>query len=144
MIGLLLALQAIPIGVWDGWGTFRDGERCWAVSAAAGQRKSDAFASVTQWRTSGANDQLQVRLSRDRQPDAAVVLAVGNRRFRLAPRGRDAWAPDADTDRAILSALRRARAMAVESRDTAGRRFVDGYALGGAPTAIDAARIACR
>jgi hypothetical protein len=33
--------------------------------------------------------------------------------------------------------------MTVESRDGAGRRFVDPYALDGAATAIDAAAAAC-
>ncbi len=143
MIALPLLLQA-SIGVWQSWGALRDPERCWAVSAPAGRRTGDAFLSISQWPSRGVRDQLQVRLSRERARGAAVVLAVGDRRFRLAPRGRDAWAPDAAGDRAILNALRTSRALAVESRDAAGRRFVDGYALGGAPTAIDAARLACR
>ena len=140
----LLLLQPATVGVWQGWGAFRDADHCWAVSAPPGRRRGDAFASVSSWPGRGIRDQVQFRLSRERRADAPVVLAVGDRRFRLAARGRDAWGAEPGTDRVILAALRDARAMAVESRDPAGRRFVDGYPLGGAPTAIDAARIACR
>ncbi len=143
-LAALLLLQPATIGVWQGWGAFRDAERCWAIAAPPGRRSSDAFASVSSWPARGLRDQVQFRLSRDRRADAPVVLAVGDRRFRLVARGRDAWGAEPGADRAILAALRTARAMAVESRDATGRRFVDGYPLGGAPTAIDAARIACR
>ena len=143
MIALALLLQT-TVGVWQSWGALRDPQRCWAVSAPAGPRKGDAFLSVGQWPAGHVRDQLQVRLSRERASDAPVLLAVGDRRFRLVARGRDAWAANVDADRAILAAMRASRALAVESRDVGGRRFVDGYALGGAPTAIDAARLACR
>lgn len=143
MIALSVLLQA-SVGVWQSWGALNDGARCWAVSAPAGPRRGDAFLSISQWPGLGVRDQLQVRLSRERAPDADVVLAIGGRRFPLVARGRDAWSPDAAGDRAVLTAIRSSRALAVESRDAGGRRFVDGYALGGAPTAIDAARLACR
>lgn len=145
MIAALLLLQSTVIGVWDGWGALRDPTRCWAVARPqAVLRDSDAHASVGVWPGRGVDGQVSLRLSRERSADAPVVLAVAGRRFRLVARGRDVWAPDADADRAIVAAMRRARGMAVESRDTRGRRFADGYALAGAPTAIDAARVACR
>ena len=147
MIAALLlqaaALQPGVIGVWHGWGAFRAADHCWAI-ARSNRPRSDAAASLGVWPRLGVDAQLHLRLSRERAAGAAVVLAVGDRRFRLVARGRDAWAADASGDRAILAALRTARAMAAESRDTSGRRFVDGYALAGAPTAIDAARVACR
>lgn len=145
-IAALLALLApATVGVWQGWGAFRSDDQCWAVAAPSETSPtSDAFASVGVWPARALEGQVQFRLSRERRPGAPVVLAVGARRFRLIARGRDAWAPDSATDRAIIRAMRRVRGMAVESRDPVGRRFVDGYALGGAPTAIDAARIACR
>ncbi len=144
LAALLWAAPGLTLGVWQSWGAFRDGDHCWAIAAPPGRRAADAFAAISTWPARGLRDQLQVRLSRDRRADAPVVLAVGDRRIRLVARGRDAWAAGPAADRAILAALRSARAMAVESRDTAGRRFVDGYRLGGAPTAIDAARLACR
>ena len=141
----LALLAQATVGVWQGWGAFRDTTRCWAVAVPVDALPSaDAFASISVGPALGLDGQVQFRLSRERRGEAPVVLALGERRFRLVARGRDAWAPDIATDRAVVQAMRRVRGMAVESRDRAGRRFVDGYALGGAPTAIDAARIACR
>ena len=56
---------------------------------------------------------------------------------------RDAWAADAASDRAIVAALRSARSMSVEAVGPRGRPFADSYALAGAATAIDAARLRC-
>jgi hypothetical protein len=39
--------------------------------------------------------------------------------------------------------VRGASRMTVEARDGGGGRFIDGYRLDGAPTAIDAAAAAC-
>ncbi|MGJ3628438.1 hypothetical protein AB5I41_18585 [Sphingomonas sp. MMS24-JH45] len=54
-----------------------------------------------------------------------------------------ARAPDAATDRAIVGAMRGARAMTVSTLDAGGRTIADTYALAGAATAIDAAALGC-
>lgn len=153
---LLLVLVAAPtaaarqpLGTFGRWGAFRDDapRRCFAISepvqtvaGAAGR----PFASVARWPgAGGAGGLLHIRLSRAKNPRAAVTLSVGERRFRLTAGPLDAWAPDAATDRAIVAAIRSARGLSVESVSAAGRPFVDAYALHGAATAIDAATIAC-
>ena len=72
-----------------------------------------------------------------------VTLAVAERRFALVGRGVEAHAPDAATDRAIVAAMRGARAMTVSTLDASGRTLADTYALAGAATAIDAAALGC-
>ena len=84
-----------------------------------------------------------MRLSRQRHPRAQVTLSIGERRFALISGEQDAWAPDARTDAAIVSALRAGRSMSVESTGMDGRPFADVYALKGAATAIDAAALGC-
>lgn len=131
-----------PLGLWDGWGAFRDDRpaRCYAIAQPANRRTG--FATVARWpaRTGG---QLHIRLSRPRSPPAAVTLSVGERRFTLTAAGTDAWSPDARTDAAVIAAMRDARSMSVESVSANGQPFADVYALPGAPTAIDAAAVAC-
>ncbi|SOB79726.1 hypothetical protein SAMN06297144_0700 [Sphingomonas guangdongensis] len=149
-LALALLLQAAQgrevIGVHAGWGAFRDRapQRCYAL-AAPSTRGGDAaaFASVATWPGTGARNQLHVRLSRERSARARVTLSVGERRFELLAGPRDAWSPDARTDRAIVAALRGGRSMSVESVDARGRPFADTYRLTGAATAIDAAAIRC-
>jgi hypothetical protein len=74
---------------------------------------------------------------------AAVMLRVGDQPFLLVGRGNEAWSSGPLQEQAIIAAVRGATAMSVESRDAAGRGFVDPYSLDGAPTAIDAAAAAC-
>jgi hypothetical protein len=146
---LALLLAAAPgreaIGVWGGWGAFRDAApaRCFAIARpvdAAG--RAGGFASVADWPARRLRDTLHLRLSRPRDPSAAVTLSVGERRFALVGRGVDAWAADAASDRAVVAAMRGARSMSVET-EAGGRPLADVYALAGAATAIDAAALAC-
>lgn len=147
----LLAL-AVPqperetIGMFESWGAFREAAptRCFAIARPADRaRRGEAFVSVASWPARGVRHQLHVRLSHARADHARVMLVAGERRFELTASRHDAWAPDARTDAAIVAAMRDARALSVESVDTAGVPFVDGYALQGAASAIDAATLAC-
>ncbi len=136
------------LGVFESWGAFRDASphRCYAIAEPARGRYRDPlpFVSIANWPGEHIHDQLHVRLSRERHPDAAVTLAIGERRFELIAGERDAWAPDAATDAAIVSAIRSGRSLSVETTARNGRSFADVYALGGAATAIDAAALGCR
>jgi len=147
-----IALQGVPqgreaLGVFESWGAFRDPSplRCFAIAEPVRSRARDPrpFASIANWPGEGVRNQLHIRLSRQRHPRAQVTLTVGERRFELVSGERDAWAPDPRTDAAIVSAMRGARSMSVESTGMNGRPFVDVYALQGAATAIDAAALGC-
>lgn len=154
LAGLLLVAAAPlgreAIGVWKGWGAFRDRTpaRCFAIARpVANGRRRDGWASVATWPGRGLSGSLHVRLSRARDRSAAVTLSIagagGERRFTLAANTLDAWAVDLASDRAIVAALRGSRAMSVEAVGPGGRPFADTYALAGAATAIDAAMLAC-
>ncbi|MBY8824813.1 hypothetical protein [Sphingomonas colocasiae] len=136
------------LGIFEGWGAFRDDRpaRCYAISEPAARSAGGRwrpFASVAHWPGRNVRGQLHIRMSRTRAADAVVTLTVGDRRFRLASGGADAWAPDARADAAIVAAMRNATSMAVASRDGSGRAFTDAYRLRGAATAIDAAALGC-
>lgn len=147
---LLLLLVAVQgqgresLGIFDSWGAFRDAApaRCYAIAQPV-QARRGAFASVADWPRSGGRNQLHIRLSRARDPRAKVTLSVGERRFELLAGASDAWAPDARTDLAIVTAMRSSRSMSVETLARGGGAFADVYALKGAATAIDAAAIGC-
>jgi len=72
-----------------------------------------------------------------------VILTISGQPFLLVSRGDWAWSRGGMQEQAIIAAARDAQAMTVESRDAAGRRFIDPYSLDGAATAIDAAAAAC-
>jgi len=137
------------LGVFGGWGAFRDAEgpRCYAIAEPARRSGTNAswraFASIGNWPTKGMRGQVQVRLSRERRANATVTLGIGDRRFPLAGGAADAWAADRRADAAIIAAMRSGSSMSVASVDTHGRPFADVYPLRGAATAIDAAALGC-
>jgi len=148
----LMALASTPtlaapqaISAHGGWGAFRDDGRCYAIAmaeATAHRQERQPFASVD---VSGAGPIVYFRLSRTISRDAIVTLDVGNRRFRLSAGGDSAWGTSgAGGNAAIANAIRSRDTMTVGARDTRGRFFRDSYKLAGAPTAMDAAMIACR
>jgi hypothetical protein len=146
LLALLIATPASArdsLGVFQGWGAFRDAapERCFAIAESIHPQRP-AFASVATWPGRGTHNQIAIRLSRPADPQSAVTLGIGERRFALIANGVEAWAPDARTDAAIVSAMRSGRSMSVEAVSR-GAPFVDAYALSGAATAIDAAALAC-
>ena len=149
ILPILLLSAAMPavaapqsLGAYGGWGAFRDGGRCYAITQP-GQARSDApaFASVGVW--PGRGSQLNIRFSREKREGSAVLLRVDGRTFQLLGGGRDAWAPDPRADAEIQAAMRTGVDMVVETRAAGGALIRDQYALRGAATAMDAAAIAC-
>jgi len=146
---ILLALAAAAsgreaIGVYHGWGAFREADppRCFAIAEPV-RHGGGAFASVATWPGRGVRNQLAIRLSRPVRAGIAPMLRIDERRFSLVARGPEAWAPDARADAAIVAAIRSARSMSVSGVSATGRPFADTYVLSGAATAIDAAALAC-
>ena len=129
------------------WGAFGGGGRCYAIAQpdrAPPPEGWRAYASVGHWPAQRIGGQLHIRLSREKRPGSAVLLRIDGRSYQLRGGGRDAWAPDAQGDHEILSAMRSGMEMLVETRSTAGVLVRDHYRLRGAATAMDAAALACR
>lgn len=144
----IAASQRVPLGVFEAWGAFRDSNagRCHAIAspeAQIGGATTRAYASVGFWPKRGVRGQFYVRLSRAKDAKTNLRLAIGGRRFVLVGNGTHGWASDARMDAAIVSAMRSAPSMSVESRGSDGRIIADAYRLRGAATAIDAAALGC-
>lgn len=154
---LFLVLAMVPaaqardsLGVFEGWGAFRDadGPRCYAIAepeqTSRGARGDwRPFAAIGNWPERGVRNQLHVRLSRALRGGAKVVLHVGERMFELKPGRTDAWAADRRADAAIVAAIRSSTGMEVVATAANGAAFRDIYALRGAATAMDAAALGC-
>lgn len=145
-LGTLL-LAAAPLaareslGVYDSWAAFRDASpaRCYAIAKVQGKVSAPAaYATISQWPAKGVRGAVHLVLSREVAPKGTVRLAVGDKRFTLVTKGRNAWAADPQSDAAIIAAIRSAARMSVS-----GAGFTDRYTLAGAATAIDAATVGC-
>lgn len=150
---LALVLLAGPVaardalGVYQGWGAFRDSkpQRCFAIAEPI--RKGNAnwrpFASVAHWPLQRIRGQIHVRLSRAVDTGTPVELSIDGKRFSLVAGGADAWAPDSRSDAAIVAAMRAGQRMSISAMAKGTGRFADSYLLKGAATAIDAAALGC-
>ena len=128
------------------WAAVDRGATCEALSRSlrlAAKGKVQAIAGFTFSADRRRWGEFHALLRRMPRPGAAVMLRIGDTPFLLVSRGNEAWSSGPLQERAIIAAVRGASGMTVESRDGAGRTFVDPYSLAGAPTAIDAAAAAC-
>jgi hypothetical protein len=145
-VSCALLLVACPVaareslGVYESWAAFKDAApaRCYAIAKASGKSAAPAYATVSLWPDKGVRGSVHLVLSREVPAKATVRLAVGDKRFALVTKGRNAWAADARGDAAIVAAMRSATRMSVS-----GGAFTDRYTLSGAATAIDAATVGC-
>lgn len=144
-----VAVARDSLGIFESWGAFRDPvvPRCYAIAQPARRSGGGAnwqpFASIATWPRQNIRGQLHIRLSQSRKPGSAVSLSIGDRRFALVAGNADAWAPDKQTDAAIVAAMRSGTSMSVQTVSATGRAFADTYALRGAATAMDAAALGC-
>jgi hypothetical protein len=128
------------------WAAIDRGATCEALSRSAriaAKGKVQAIAGFTFSADGQRWGEFHARLRRMPRAGAAVMLHLGDRPFLLVSRGNEAWSNGPLQEQAIIAAIRGASGMTVESRDSAGRRFIDPYSLDGAATAIDAAAAAC-
>ena len=149
-LALILLLAAMPastretIGIYKGWGAFRDPGRCYAIARPVlANGRTGGFASVGTWPAKRLRASFALRLSLPRDRETPVTLSIGERRFPLVGTDRLLWAPDAATDHALVMAMRSGRSMSVSAVDPGRRPFADTYALAGAAAAIDAATLSC-
>jgi hypothetical protein len=151
LLAFALLVLAAPLaardslGVFDGWAAFRDASplRCYSIAKAQGTPPAPAYATVSNWPERKVRGAVHLVLSRDVASTGSVRLSVGDMRFTLVAKGRNAWARDARDDAAIVAALRSAARMSVSAQTAKGGSFTDRYALNGAATAIDAATVGC-
>ncbi|UUR07522.1 hypothetical protein [Sphingomonas glaciei] len=123
----------------------RSGAVCEAVSRSeivASPGRPQARAVFAFSRDGKRRGELHLIFARPVRPGAAAVLSVGAESFLLVTRGTSAWSRGPAQEAAIIAAIRRSAEMRVRAQGQGGR-ISDRYLLGGAPTAIDAAAIAC-
>lgn len=146
LLGLALLALSAPLaareslGVYESWGAFKDAspQRCYAIAKATGKGPAPAYATVSLWPQQAVRGAVHLVLSREVPAKGTVRLTVGDKRFDLVAKGRNAWAADARGDAAIVAAMRSGSRMSVS-----GSGFTDRYTLNGAATAIDAATVGC-
>lgn len=148
-LAILTALSALitaplaakdSLGVYSSWAAFRDSDtpRCYAIAKPRGRNANNAFASIGTWPKRDIRNQVHFRLSKAPREGSKLKVRIDTADFDLVSQGLNAWAPDPQSDAAIVAALRSASVMRVN-----GGGVSDRYALSGVATAMDAAVIGC-
>jgi hypothetical protein len=75
---------------------------------------------------------------------SVVKLAVDGAEFNLFPSGNTAWTDKAETERAILKAMKTGKSMTVSGVSAKGTETVDTYSLAGISAAMGAIDEACK
>jgi hypothetical protein len=149
LLGLCGAAEAgaqrlLHAGAW--WAAVeRPGGNCEALARSeqvALPGRPQARAAFAFSRDGRRRGELHLLFARPVRPGSAAVLTVGGENFLLATRGASAWSRGPRQEAAIIAALRRSAEMRVRAQGEGGR-ISDRYLLAGAPTAIDAAALAC-
>ncbi|UAK24238.1 hypothetical protein [Sphingomonas nostoxanthinifaciens] len=135
----------VLIGRYGGWAAFREGATCFAV-ALPRERAGGAeppFLAFTRRVDAAVPVALFVRLSHPFESRAPVTLLAAGRTFVLRANSDGAFADSPREELRILAAVRAANRLEVRATGARGRAFGDVYDLAGAPSAIDAAILAC-
>lgn len=128
------------------WAAFeRAPGRCEAVARSELQAlpgRTQPRVAVAFTRDGRRRGEVNFLFARPVRPGGAAVLSIGGQDFLLLTRGALAWSRGPAQERAILAAIRTGTEMRVRAPGVGGR-ISDRYLLGGAPTAVDAAALAC-
>ena len=89
---------------------------------------------------------VSIELGYDVAPDAAAAVTVGKDKdkFDFFTKQQTAWARDADTDKATVTAMAKATDMTVKAKPAKGADTTDSYALAGFPEMLKKIDEACK
>ncbi len=157
---LVFALAAQPsraqgikrIGDYGNWSSFQFSEdgnlACYMSSEpkkAKGKykKRGDVFAIVTHRPAEKRLGEVSVIAGYSHKKDSWVEVKIGAQTFQLFTQDDGAWAPDAETDKELVRAMRKGRTMVVTGTSTRGTLTTDTYSLSGFTKAYQAINTAC-
>ncbi len=149
-----LAAEPASIGKFDDWEAFtyrsKDSRVCYVFSAP---KKSDAakkvrrdpiYFMVTHFPGRNVRGQVSTIIGYPFKDAAPVKLAVDEQEFVLYPSGDMAWADRAETDAAILDAMKAGGSLVVTGTSARGTVTKDTYSLSGIAAAMDKIDATCK
>jgi len=157
---LVSALAAQPsraqgikrIGDYGDWSSFQfseDGKLACYMSSepkkATGNYKTrgDVFAIVTHRPAEKRFGEVSIIAGYSYRKDSWAEIKIGEQAFQLFTQDDGAWAPDAETDKKLVRAMRKGRTMVVTGSSSRGTPTTDTYSLNGFTKASRAIAKAC-
>jgi len=149
-----LAAEPKVLGTFKDWKAFvfeESGQKVCYMSSQpkkkepASAKRGDAYLLVTHRPGEKSLDVVSFTVGYPFRKDSEALVDVGSKSFKLFTDGETAWARDAETDKAVVAALRDAKAKSVVMKGTSGRGTgtTDTYSLDGVGEAYGAINQAC-
>ncbi len=140
------------IGEFGDWQAFAFEEKGGKVCYMASQPKSakgkyssrgDVFALLTHRPAEGTRNVFSYIAGYSYKPGSDATVKIDGRNFALFTQDDTGWAPDAETDNQIASALRSGSKMVVSGTSSRGTATTDTFGLKGSSAAYDAISKEC-
>jgi len=143
-----------PINKFTDWtaSTYDDGGKtlCYATSEPKKQagkfaNRGKPYIAITHAPQANVRDQVSYIAGYEFKPDSEVKVTIGKQSFALNLLQKDrAWAKDADTDKALVAAMRKGNTLVIKGTSARGTEITDTYSLNGFSKAYQAIGAACK
>lgn len=144
--------QRKTIGTFTDWTAFTDGsgdkQICYVGSVpkkAEGKytRRGDTYTLISHRPGERVFGEVSVEAGYTYKPDSEVTVDVDGKKFKLFTKGGNAWATDAEADKALVAAMKAGRRMIIKGTSSRGTLTTDTYSLSGLTAAYRAIDKAC-
>ena len=143
------AAEAVEIGVYGDWRAYTEGTTCYMGAEprkAEGKYKlrDQPYALVGHRPKDKSLGVIEIGAGYTYKKGSEAEVTIGDKSFRLFTNGGGAWARDARTDRAMVSAMKGGKEMVVKGTSSRDTLTTDTYSLAGFSAAYAAIGKACR
>ena len=144
--------QRKTIGAFSDWTAFADGTGgkriCYVGSVpkkAEGKytRRGDTYTLISHRPGERVFGEVSVEAGYTYKLDSEVIVDVDGKKFKLFTKGGNAWANDANADKAIIAAMKAGQRMVIRGTSSRGTLTKDTYSLSGLTAAYKAINKAC-
>ncbi len=136
-------------GNWTAYAFIENGNKvCYMTSmpitdAGDYNSRGDIAAFVTHWPKQNSKDVFSYVAGYPYKKGSDVSVQIGGQTFSLFTQGEMAWAPDVNTDKRIISAIKKGSKMVVKGTSSRGTLTTDTYSLSGSTAAYNAITTTC-
>ena len=106
-------------------------------------KRGDIYVMVTHRPAEKIRDEVSFWAGYDFKQESLVQVAIDGRKFEVFPHQEIAWAPDAESDRKLVAAMKAGNTMVVMGTSQRGTETKDTYSLSGFTKAYNAITQAC-
>lgn len=106
-------------------------------------KRGDIYAIVTHRPSESRRDEVSIVAGYTYQKDSWVEVIIGDQKFQMFTQDDGAWAPDKESDKALVQAMIKGRTMIVKGTSSRGTLTTDTYSLNGFTKAYQAIAKAC-